>query len=268
MFEWNLTTFLLSIINFLVLAGLLYKFLNKPLAAVLAQRRKKLQDVRDEAAASLEEARKTQSEYEAKLSGVDREQQKILSQARSHAEESSQRLLSEAHKRAEAEAAQAQRDLARQRQEALQTLENDIISLSIDLSRRTLRELTDEDLEESLFQKLHQALAAINPEDKDRIARRSREGTAAITVTTAADLDSASSDRIRQLLQETLGAPCTCHFKADAEALAGVRIEFETLAIDATLSGVLADFRRHYEAVASPPQDQVGPDQPAKEEPS
>ena len=240
-------TFAFSIINFLLLAGLLYKFLNKPLARVIAQRRKKLDEAHKGAATALEDANKMKADYEALLSNIDREREEILAESRKKGEASSERLLGDARERIRREEDGAKRDLARQREETLQVFEDDIISLSVDLSRKTLEDLADQSLREKLFERLERSLSSIDAADKDRIAGAGRP----VKITSAGGLDDTARRRMTDMLANTLGVTGEPEYEVNAELIAGVRVEFETLAVESSLAAVLADFRKRAEALAA-----------------
>jgi len=260
MFEFNLTTFAFSVINFLLLAGLLYKFLNKPLAKVIAQRREKLDDERKDAATAFEDANKMTADYEALLANIDREKEEILAEAREKGAASSERLLDDARERIRREEDGAKRDLARQREETLQVFEDDIISLSVNLSRKTLTTLADTALEEKLFDRLRVSLASVDPADRDRIANAGGP----VKVTSAAPLDDTARRRLADMLADTLGVSAEVEYEVNAELIAGLRVEFETLAVESSLAAVLADFRKRAETLSAsaieddPPSEDAG----------
>jgi len=247
MFEFNPTTFAFSVINFLILAALLYRFLNKPLAKVIAQRREKLDDKRKDAATALEDANKMKADYEALLTNIDREKEEILAEAREKGAASSERLLGDARERIRREEDGARRDLDRQREETLQVFEDDIISLSVNLSRKTLATLADTALEEKLFDRLRESLASIEATEKDRIANAGGP----VKITSAAALNNAARRRLADMLADTLGVSAEVEYEVNAELIAGLRVEFETLAVESSLAAVLADFRKRTEAPAA-----------------
>ena len=255
MFEWNTTTFVFSILNFLILVGVLYKFLNRPLRKVVAERRAKIEEETDQAKRTLEEAEALRAENEAKLREIDAQKQRMIAEARAQAEEAAEHITSEARKQAGVQSGVAERELARQKQEALKALENDLVSLGLDLGRKTLSVLTDQDLEERLLERLASSLAEMRREDETR-ALAAKPG-APVDVDTARALSADEEARIAQLISENVDAPCECAFHVDPELVAGVRVRFENVIVESSIAGVLADFRREYAAVAASSEEET-----------
>ena len=255
MFEWNTTTFVFSILNFLILVGVLYKFLNKPLRKVVAERRAKIQEETDQAKRTLEEAGALRAENEATLRDFDAEKERMIAEARAQAEEAAEHITSEARKQAAVQSTIAERDLARQKQEALEALENDLVSLGLDLSRKTLQMLTDQDLEEKLLDRLASRLAEMR-RDGETLALASKSGEP-IDVDIARALSANEEARIAQLISESAGIACECAFHVDPDLVAGVRVRFENVIVESSIAGVLADFRRQYAAAASSSEEET-----------
>ena len=255
MFKWNLTTFIFSILNFLILVGVLYKFLNKPLRKVVAERQARIEEETAQAKRTLEEAEALRAENEAKLREIDAEKQRMVAEARAQAEEAAEHITSEARKQAAAQSTVAERDLARQKQEALKALENDLVSLGLDLSRKTLNMLTDQDVEERLLERLASSLAEMRREGETRgLAAKPGEP---IDVDSARSLSADEETRIAQLISENISIECECAFHVDPELVAGVRVRFENVIVESSIAGVLADFRREYAAVAASSEEET-----------
>lgn len=243
----TIVTFVFSIINFLLLAGLLYKFLNKPLANVIAQRRRKLDDQHKDADTALEDANKMKADYEALLADIDRASQEILTEARQKGEAASDRLQDDARQRIRRQLDNAELDLARQREETLQVFQDEIVSLSVDLTRKALAGLVDTALEEKLFDRLRKSLSSIDAAEKSRISTAG----GAVTVTSAAEFDDAARRTVTDMLADTLNVTREPAYAVNAKLIAGVRIEFETLAVESSLAAVLTDFAKRAEALAA-----------------
>ena len=90
-------TFALQVVNFLILAWLLNRFLYQPLTRSINHRRQQIEDVLASAAGREQDAQQHQRTYEALLAGIDAERQRLLAGAKTEAEEECRRLLALAH---------------------------------------------------------------------------------------------------------------------------------------------------------------------------
>jgi F-type H+-transporting ATPase subunit b len=87
--------------NFMALVIILVKFLAKPIAGGLAGRRKGIQEEIDVLTAKRDEAERSYKEFEARLSGMEKEMETVVEKAISMAEDEKTRILKEAEESAE-----------------------------------------------------------------------------------------------------------------------------------------------------------------------
>jgi len=244
-FSFSLPMFIFAIVNFVILAGLLYKFLHKPLLAVLAARQKRLQDAADDAARKTSEADAVRSEYDGKLDGLHQEREDLLTGARKEAETARDGLLAKARDDAERQTANLQRDWERQRHDALNDMQDGILDVALDLVRRIFRKVADADFDERMDARLILQLKLL-AERADANLRRELLGDGVpVRVISAAELGDERRAELLAAIAEVTGVDdVEIEFDTQPEMVVGARVEFSSLAVDASLTDVLAAVRQ------------------------
>jgi len=253
MLEFTWPTFVFAVVNFLILVLLLYRLLHKPLLDVLEKRRKAIEQARKEAEDAVQKAQAVRAEYEGKLASMHDERDKMLSEARNRIQEVRDKVLSETADRANKEVAKLRDDWEHQRRDAMESLEKEITEVSLDLARSILQKLTDDDLDERLMALLHRELGALaSPERRDRHRDLFASG-AAVRVASARPLESAARRQVQERIEALSEGPVEVRFEADPDLIAGARVEFSSMALDASLADVL-DATRERLAEMAPEQ--------------
>lgn len=143
-FKSDLAVF--TVIVFLLLLGILYKFAWGPISAGLERREHRIAEHIAAAERSHEEAKQMLAEYERKLATAQDEVRAILDEARRDAEHAHQEILAKAKAEAAAEAARAKHDVETARDQALKQLVETSANLAVDLAGQILKaRLTPDD---------------------------------------------------------------------------------------------------------------------------
>ena len=145
MLEIDIGTVIFSIVTFALLALLLRLFLYKPVLAMLDKRRQAVNEALDQAERTRIEAEKADERLQEKLNATRLEADRIISEARSRAEENTAALLQQAKEDAERISAQAVADIALERERALAELREQTADLALLAAEKALTStLTDE----------------------------------------------------------------------------------------------------------------------------
>ncbi|AOQ25355.1 ATP synthase subunit b [Moorella thermoacetica] len=146
--NFNPWTFLFQTLNLLVVMGLLYVFLYKPLGKVLADREARIEGNLNDAAAAREKAENILAEYRQQLQGARQEAQAILDRATKMAEETRAEIINRAREEAERTLVQARREIEGEKSKALAAIRSEAASLAILAAGKVLeRSLTPDDQE-------------------------------------------------------------------------------------------------------------------------
>jgi len=252
MTELNPFTFIIAVINFLILVGILYRLLHKPLLGILKKRKDEIEENRASAQKATAEAERVRDDYSQKLQGIHDERDRVLAEAKAQAEKAGESLLQKAAEKAEEETARKRKDWDRERRDAFRSLEDDVVALVLDLSRRVLSKLdhADGNLHTRLLQGFHSELAALAEKDRRRIREEVRAARGPVRITTARDLDEAARLKIERTVKEIAGTAPPFDYVTREDLIAGIRADFGTLAIDASLGDVLGGLREKYQEEA------------------
>jgi len=238
-FDWS--TFVLEIINFLVLVWLLRHFLYRPVLAMIEQRQRAVQKTLDDAQNARDEARALQADYQARNTQWQTElEQRRAALGNELEAERQRRLLA------------LQTDLAaeQQRQEALRKHVHDTYERAVQgraaaqaarFASRLLHDLATPALAQRIFDVVLKDLAALPP---DRIgALRTALGVAkTIIVQSNPPLSADERARLEASLAAWSPSPPDIEYVEDASLICGLRIRIGAWELDASIAGELRAF--------------------------
>ena len=151
MLEIDIGTVIFSIVTFALLAVLLRLFLYKPVLAMLDKRRQAVNEALDQAERTRIEAEKADERLQEKLNATRLEADRIISEARSRAEENTAALLQQAKEDAERISAQAVADIALERERALAELREQTADLALLAAEKALTSTLTEEQQQKLL---------------------------------------------------------------------------------------------------------------------
>lgn len=240
--ELNWSTFVLEIVNFLVLIWILKRFLYKPVLDVIARRRagieKNLADAKDLQA----NAEKLKEQYEGRLTEWERERQqareamlKELEAERTRKKEDLQTTLDQQRKKAEVAEARRQDD-------ARHKIEEAALEQAAHFATRLLEQASGPDTETRLVELVITELGRLS--DKKTEALRNNFGKAPgdIVVTSAFPLADDQRQKLADALAGMISPDLPLRFEQNAELLAGVRITVGAWSLGANIRDELKGF--------------------------
>ncbi|MGL6159171.1 F0F1 ATP synthase subunit delta [Microbulbifer sp.] len=242
--ELSWSTFLLEIVNFLVLVWILKRFFYKPLQSVIARRRQDIEQRLAEAEKMREEAERLQREYEGRMNDWERERQRArtdlqqeMKAERAQLEQALQEALQQQRQKAEVIEQRRQREQRHQ-------LQQRALEQGSHFAARLLEQAAGPELERNLQQLLLASLAEL-PED--RLVELRRQLPAAgepLEVSSAFPLSANRREQIRNGLQQMLQNTVHCHFSEDSDLIAGLRLVIGPWVLGANVRDELRGFAR------------------------
>lgn len=127
----DLKEIIFVIINFLILIGILAKFLYKPFLGILEKRKQTIKDAFDNAAAINKRADEKMASYSKRIAGVEEEGREIILEARKQADTQAQIIIDEAHAKAEEIIAKAERNIELEREKAMLEMRQEVAALAM-----------------------------------------------------------------------------------------------------------------------------------------
>lgn len=131
-------TLLWQIVNFIILCAILGHFCYKPIMKVLDDRKARIQNDLDSAAASAADAAKLKESYEAQLKDAQAQAQEIVSKAMKEAQVQAQAQIDAARDAIAKEKDAATKQIERERQEALEDLKAQVAVISCDIASKII----------------------------------------------------------------------------------------------------------------------------------
>ncbi|MGD9895953.1 MAG: F0F1 ATP synthase subunit delta [Candidatus Methylacidiphilaceae bacterium] len=220
--DW--TTFVLQVVNFLVLVWLLHRLLFRPVLRLIAERKAATAKAWEEAQRVKKEGEELQKAYTDRLAIWEAEKEKArgklleeMQAERRRLERENDRIIQEERERARA--VEGHR-LAALSQEA----EARGLRIASQFASRFLHGLASPDLEAKLVDRAIEEIERLPPEKLAEIrASVAREGVRRIELQTAFPLNEDRRDRLVRAMQSACGRELPCEFLVDASLGAGVR---------------------------------------------
>lgn len=238
--DW--TTFILEIINFLVLVWILQRFLYKPVMNVVAQRRAAIVKSLEEAQATQSTAASLKEQYENRLSDWQKERAEARQQLHGEIEAERQKLLEQVQTEL-AEQRQKEQVLAARRNEyLLREARQQALRLSEQFAARLLTRLAVPAVEGRLLDMLLEDLARLSEAQRQTLVDAQRNMRSPVQVVSAFPLNDSQRQRLVSALQKLLAAQVACEFGEDPALLAGVCVHIGAQRLQANLKEELRFF--------------------------
>jgi len=140
----NLGYLISQIVNFTLLALLLYFVAYKPILRMLDERSARISKGLEDAESASRRAAEMEQQFERQLAEARREGQEIVAQATQMSERAGQEILEKAREEARAQIERAREEIARERDLAMADLRRQVAELSLMISEKILGEALDE----------------------------------------------------------------------------------------------------------------------------
>ena len=241
----------LQAINFLVLVGLLWRFLYRPVARTLARRKEETEKTLADAAAVTARAEEARQKYEAERAGWPAERERLLQEARAQIESERKQGLEKARGEADSFAAATREKLVAERAAAIDQLRARTVELALEIASRLLTEAASPAVAEVLLERLTDRLAQL-PAGELAALRAQVTNDQALEIVTAPPLDPKAEARWRERLAQRLGPDAHLHFGTDERLIAGAELHFPTTVFRLSWRDALEGARKELDRDAAP----------------
>lgn len=240
--DFNVSTFIFEIINFLILTWILQRLFYKPMLAVIEKRKQFIEQSLNNAKTMQQQAEEQRGLYENRLTLWEQEKQAALTALHQKCEAERAAQLNKLHHELEQERQKASVTLTRQQAELQRQAEKQALQNGARFAGILLRETAGPELEARLAGLLISHLTAL-PEACQlcqQLLERKKSVTAKITSVYPLPIE------LRQQLEQTLGAlidsPINFQYLQDAQLIAGLSIAIDAWVLHANLQHELAGF--------------------------
>ncbi len=127
----SLKEFIFYLINFLILMGVLTRFLYKPFLNMLAARKQSIKDALDNAELTNRRADEKMEQYSKRISKVEEESREIIRTAKIKADAQARDIIEDARKEAGDIIAKAEKTIEKEKEKAMEDMKQEIAVLAV-----------------------------------------------------------------------------------------------------------------------------------------
>ena len=150
----NLSGLVTQVVSFLVLFGVLYALLYKPVLRMLDQRSARIKESLETAEQARADAARSQEEMRDQIEAARSEGQSMIAQARDVADRFREEELAKTREEIEAERARAQANIQRERDSAIEELRREFSGLAITAAERVVERSLDDSAHRDIIEKV------------------------------------------------------------------------------------------------------------------
>jgi len=234
------TTFVLEIVNFLVLLWLLHRFLYRPVQAAIAKRQRQAEEAAQELATQRAALDARQRELQKARAALDDERASMQQALGAEIAAERARRLDALRTELDDERTKAQTRSALEQQQEARRQEAAAAQRAQAFVRRYLERLAGPELERAITGLFLSDLAALGPEARDRLRSSPAGGT--IEIATAFAPPDSERREVEASLLTTLGRTVSARWTIDPALIAGISVRLDGQLLEASLARALAAF--------------------------
>ena len=246
MLELDLATIVFQVINFLVLAYVLNRWVFQPVLRQSAARAQERQRLMQELAAERQQLAETRATLEKKTAALEEESDHILAESRREALQEQQQLLDDARAEADEVVKEAQADARRLRRQSMEELHAEIVDTILEVSSNTLARAVPPEVHDRLVQRLAERIREMGRTDMARVEaiRRSVGDREAVAfVETARELTAEHQTQLARILTALADHRVNMELSIEPGLVAGVRVRLGDTVMDSSIAGQLEELR-------------------------
>ena len=245
MLDLNLSTILLQMANFFILAFILYRFLFKPLQNVLKKREVETVQKMEQAELTRQEAEEMRQRYQEKSNNIDAEIAARKNEARIVIEQTRQQMLREVQSQVEEIKAQAEETLTQMEKDSLQQHKQRLGNIASEFATGILSDVMHPDLQKRYQEEFLQKIQRMDL--TEFLEETPPNETAFIRVIFSSPPSSQFMDQIENAIKGKLSREVQLSFETDPGLIAGGILRFENKLIDGSLQGQVKHLQKRYQ---------------------
>jgi F-type H+-transporting ATPase subunit b len=240
--ELTWTTFILEIINFLVLVWILHRFLYRPVLAIIARRREAVEKSLADAEQTKHEAEEVRDEYQHR--NADWQQERDAARAKLNEELDAERRkrMDELQQALEQEREKARAADARRLQDEEHKLEHTALQQGAAFANHLLSLAAGPELETRLIDLAIQDLSALDAERRQALQANWTDEQVEVVATSVHPIPDEQRKRLEQAVAEGAGIKAPVSYQQDPSLLAGLRLTIGAWVLGTNLADELKGF--------------------------
>lgn len=241
--ELNWTTFVLEILNFLVLVWLLKHFLYKPVKAVIAKRQQRIGEQLQQAEEKQQQAEKLREQYENRLSAWEEERESARQELQEEIDQEREQRLAKLREELKAEREKSRVLSERQQHEQQRQLEVQALEQGARFVSRLLEAIASPEVENKLLENLLDELRHLPPAQRDALQSVvEHDSDIQVQVLSAYPLDESQQAALKQAIDARVPKHLHYEFHADRKLIAGLCVTVGPWVIHANLHDEMKSF--------------------------
>jgi F-type H+-transporting ATPase subunit b len=240
--ELNWSTFILEIINFLVLIWILKRFFYKPVLDVIARRRAGIEKKMEDAQSLHNEAKALQKKYKNRLADWDQERQAARKTLDEEIQVERERQVSVLQATLEEEREKARFVTQRQLEAHRLQDEKEALMQGAQFATKLLSAVSGPELEKRLIDLFLDELSSLSTEQLSKLQDTAGNSLDHILITSAHPLDSNIRQSLEHALSQNLAVNGPVRYEQDKALLSGIRINMGAWIFHANLLDELKGF--------------------------
>jgi F-type H+-transporting ATPase subunit b len=242
--DWATIAF--QVVNFLVLAAVLYRFVFRPVMGRVqehrAERERLMQQIREDR----QEADRLRRELEQQLAHAAERADQIVVEGQKRAEAERRQMLQEIEAEIEHMLGDAREDVQQLRQQAVDEFHDELVDTILEISARVIGQAAPEEVHDTLLQQFTDRIWEMGRQEMERVRafRRSLgERTPTAYVTTAESLSSQQQGELARTLSALADRSVDIQVEIDSSLAAGMRVRLADIVVDNSIAGRLGQVK-------------------------
>jgi F-type H+-transporting ATPase subunit b len=240
--EFNVSTFILEIINFLILIWILQRLFYKPLLAVIAKRKQFIDQSLADAKAMQQQAEEQHSHYENRQKLWEQEKQAALTAFHQQIEVKRRVQMAQLNTDLEQERQKINVTIQRQQRELQLQTEKQALQNGARFAGMLLKQSASPELEARLFALLMDDLKTLPEACTFCLQMLGAKKSIPIKITSAYPLTAEQRLKLEQKLGSLFSSQINFQYHQDAELIAGLRMDIGAWVLNANLQHELIGF--------------------------
>jgi F-type H+-transporting ATPase subunit b len=240
--EVNWSTFVLEIINFLILVWIIKHFFYAPVMKIIEKRRNEIRDGLAQVEAKQKEVESVEQKYKSRLAEWENEKNEAREALHKELQSERERLERKLEESIEGERKKTQVLAHRQQDEMRRKIEQQSLYLASTFASKLLTSVSGPELEEKLLSLLLQQLESLPDEQRDKVSNLKNNEPVSVNIESAYPVPEKSSKALQNALSKLVDTELKCVFTQNEDLLAGFRICLGPVELDANLQDELRFF--------------------------
>lgn len=218
-------TVVAQIVNFLILAVLLKRFLYDKIIHAMDERERKIQDRLNEAEDRSRKAKEEAETYRGKQRELEEKRREMLAEAREEADKESRLMVEDAREKTEQLRSRWRQSLEKEKETFLKKLQTFAAEQVYGISRKALRDLADSDLEGEVADAFLSRIGNLSSEEKRRMSESIRERENRAVIKSGFALSQGNRQKITRAVHSEISKDTDVEYEVDEDLIMGIEIK-------------------------------------------